>query len=283
MAATTQALKAAAQAKAGGTDTCHAPIKAFHAGGKHQAVACSSCHARLAGHDTNEKLRPLTRSDRAVSGGCRRRPSDMLYLGLPPVRPLARLARPLGPLRADTGGRVVHRHRLPLHASGLRRGPWPVPGGGYEAWTGTWDIVRPNLGPAWVTTPLGTFEAMKFLNVNTSTDRMPATRPLRLVEATWTVYIGFVENVGIVRVGGGGSGVERSNFVGDGFADGWSYDELTYLATPAPEPASPSLLVAGLALLLGQRGAWAGDRAAGARKNTPAIADWGVRRLVGPE
>ena len=45
-----QALAAAAKEKAGCTDKCHAPIKAFHDDGKHKTLACSSCHDKTAEH-----------------------------------------------------------------------------------------------------------------------------------------------------------------------------------------------------------------------------------------
>ena len=49
---------------------CHAPIKEFHAGSKHKAVSCASCHDRVDKHLADSSQRPVTRTDPAACGGC---------------------------------------------------------------------------------------------------------------------------------------------------------------------------------------------------------------------
>ena len=39
---------------------CHAPIKEFHASGKHKDLGCTSCHDGVAAHVTNVSTRPTT-------------------------------------------------------------------------------------------------------------------------------------------------------------------------------------------------------------------------------
>ena len=48
---------------------CHAPIKEFHADGKHKGVACSSCHEGLDKHAVTQ-ARPTTKVDPAACGSC---------------------------------------------------------------------------------------------------------------------------------------------------------------------------------------------------------------------
>lgn len=137
-----------------------------------------------------------------------------------------------------------------LQASGNRRGQWSDPfNGGYEAWSGSWEITRTNLGVESVSTPLGTFDAIKFREVSHSTTRTPATRPLNVGHASWTEYAWLVENLGIVKVMG--SGLDESDYNGDGVIDRWVYEELTHLAVPVPEPASSWMLGLGTLTLLG--------------------------------
>ena len=136
-----------------------------------------------------------------------------------------------------------------FQARGTWRGQSTTPRGGFEAWIGTWEILRTNLGIESVNTPLGTFDAIKFREVSSSTSRTPATRPLSMGRASWTEYVWLVENLSIVKVMG--SGINESDYNGDGIVDRWVYEELTYLATPVPEPASAGMLGLGTLILLG--------------------------------
>ena len=68
-APTAQALKTAAQEKAGCTDKCHAPIKAFHDDGKHKTRGLHrACHGELPTHIADKKVRPATKTDPAACG-----------------------------------------------------------------------------------------------------------------------------------------------------------------------------------------------------------------------
>ena len=58
---------------------CHAPIKAFHAGGKHKSVGCNSCHDGIDKHLTDAKARPVTKVDPAVCGACHQKQFETLY------------------------------------------------------------------------------------------------------------------------------------------------------------------------------------------------------------
>jgi nitrite reductase (cytochrome c-552) len=51
---------------------CHAPIKEFHASGKHKGVNCASCHDGIDKHLADSAQRPVTRMDPANCGGCHR-------------------------------------------------------------------------------------------------------------------------------------------------------------------------------------------------------------------
>ena len=58
---------------------CHAPIKAFHADGKHRSVGCNSCHDGLDTHLGDAKARPATRVDPAACGTCHQKQFETLY------------------------------------------------------------------------------------------------------------------------------------------------------------------------------------------------------------
>jgi formate-dependent nitrite reductase cytochrome c552 subunit len=58
---------------------CHAPIKAFHAEGKHKKVGCNSCHEGIDKHLADSKSRPVTKTDPAVCGGCHKNQFESLY------------------------------------------------------------------------------------------------------------------------------------------------------------------------------------------------------------
>jgi nitrite reductase (cytochrome c-552) len=59
--------------------SCHAPIKDFHASGKHKAVACTACHDGVDAHAKDFKARPVTKTDPAVCGGCHTNQYQSLY------------------------------------------------------------------------------------------------------------------------------------------------------------------------------------------------------------
>ncbi|MCU0952387.1 MAG: ammonia-forming cytochrome c nitrite reductase subunit c552, partial [Burkholderiaceae bacterium] len=58
---------------------CHEPIKAFHDGGKHKTVACSSCHEKLDVHLKDKKARPTTITDPAACGTCHKNQFQTMY------------------------------------------------------------------------------------------------------------------------------------------------------------------------------------------------------------
>ena len=58
---------------------CHAPIREFHAEGKHKSVGCNSCHDGIDKHLTDTKARPVTKTDSAVCGGCHQKQYETLY------------------------------------------------------------------------------------------------------------------------------------------------------------------------------------------------------------
>ena len=66
----------ASQAKAAGVDRntcygCHEEVKALKEGSKHAKLACETCHDALAKHvDSNGEVKPVTRLDPALCGGC---------------------------------------------------------------------------------------------------------------------------------------------------------------------------------------------------------------------
>jgi len=82
--AATAAKPATMSAKQVATDSaacygCHAPIKEFHAGSKHNTVGCASCHDGVAAHLANAKSRPVTKMDPAVCGGCHENQFRTMY------------------------------------------------------------------------------------------------------------------------------------------------------------------------------------------------------------
>ena len=58
---------------------CHAPIKEFHASGKHKKVGCNNCHDGIDKHLADSKARPVTKTDPAVCGGCHKNQFESLY------------------------------------------------------------------------------------------------------------------------------------------------------------------------------------------------------------
>lgn len=126
--------------------------------------------------------------------------------------------------------------------AGLRRGVWDVPGGGYEAWSGTWAATFTHLGHAPITTPLGSFDAalLQVHSVDTVEER--ALFPDAYSRSTWTEVMWFVPGHGLVQVQG--SGRFETDFDGDGVFERWSQE--SQLMVAVPEPATPLLLAAGL-------------------------------------
>ena len=58
---------------------CHAPIKAFHADGKHKGVGCNSCHDGIDKHLGETKERPTTKVDPAACGACHEKQFETMY------------------------------------------------------------------------------------------------------------------------------------------------------------------------------------------------------------
>ena len=58
---------------------CHAPIKAFHAEGKHKSVGCNSCHDGIDKHLADAKARPATKVDPAACGSCHEKQFETMY------------------------------------------------------------------------------------------------------------------------------------------------------------------------------------------------------------
>jgi formate-dependent nitrite reductase cytochrome c552 subunit len=58
---------------------CHAPIRDFHAAGKHKALACAACHDGIDAHVKDAKARPVTKTDPAVCGSCHTNQYQSLY------------------------------------------------------------------------------------------------------------------------------------------------------------------------------------------------------------
>ena len=120
-----------------------------------------------------------------------------------------------------------------------------MPGGGTEGWSGTWSATYVHLGSETVTTPLGTFDALKLLVQGVSTVDTRELFPMATGHATWDEFRWFVPGFGYVKVQG--SGLDETDFNGDGIVDRWQREEQTILAVP--EPATAWSLLAGLAAL----------------------------------
>jgi len=58
---------------------CHAPIKEFHADGKHKKVSCSNCHDGIDMHLADSKSRPVTKTEPAACGACHKNQFESLY------------------------------------------------------------------------------------------------------------------------------------------------------------------------------------------------------------
>jgi nitrite reductase (cytochrome c-552) len=64
---------------ASGCYGCHAPIREFHADGKHKSVGCASCHDGIEAHLANVRSRPVTKTDPAVCGTCHQNQYRTMY------------------------------------------------------------------------------------------------------------------------------------------------------------------------------------------------------------
>ena len=135
-----------------------------------------------------------------------------------------------------------------INFAGLRRGQWSVPGG-TEAWSGTWSETYTHMGSESVTTVLGTFNALKLLVNSVATVDTRALFPNAKGHATWDELRWFVPGFGYVKVQG--SGIDETDFNGDGIVDRWQRESQTIVAVP--EPASAWGLLAGLAALAAWR------------------------------
>ncbi|MBI5694429.1 MAG: ammonia-forming cytochrome c nitrite reductase subunit c552 [Nitrospirae bacterium] len=49
---------------------CHDQVKEFHARGKHSKLSCTNCHDKTDAHLKDASVKPVTRTDHAVCGGC---------------------------------------------------------------------------------------------------------------------------------------------------------------------------------------------------------------------
>lgn len=122
----------------------------------------------------------------------------------------------------------------PVTFAGLRRGQWAVPGGGTEAWSGTWSVTLTHLGTESVTTPLGTFVALKLRAQSVTTVDTRALFPNYTERGTWDELRWFVPGLGYVKIEG--SGRYEHDFNGDSVVDRWQDETLTMLAVPVPPP-----------------------------------------------
>ena len=77
-----QASKTSTRQAAFDTSTCyacHAPIKEFHADGKHKNVGCNNCHEGIDKHLVDFKVRPTTKVDPAACGTCHENQFNTMY------------------------------------------------------------------------------------------------------------------------------------------------------------------------------------------------------------
>jgi hypothetical protein len=136
-----------------------------------------------------------------------------------------------------------------INFTGLRRGQWAVPGAGIEAWSGSWSETYTHLGTETVTTPLGTFNALKLQARSVTTVDARTLFPSATDHATWDELRWFVPGFGYVKVQG--SGIYETDYNGDGIVDRWQREAQTMVAVP--EPATVWSLLAGLTLLVAVR------------------------------
>lgn len=130
-------------------------------------------------------------------------------------------------------------------SNGLWRGRWSVPGGGTEGCSGTWAQTLTYLGQEAVTTPLGSFNALKLEVQSQTTVDTRELFPSAKDHATWNELRWFVPGLGYVKIEG--SGRYETDYNGDGSVDHWQQETQTMVAVP--EPAAAWSLLAGLGLL----------------------------------
>ena len=133
--------------------------------------------------------------------------------------------------------------------SGLRHGQWALAGGGTEAWSGSWSQTYTHLGSETIITPLGSFNALKLQARSVTTVDERALFPNATGHATWDELRWFVPGFGYVKVEG--SGIDETDFDGDGIVDRWQHESQTMVAVP--EPAAAWSLLLGLAMLAALR------------------------------
>ncbi len=142
----------------------------------------------------------------------------------------------------------------PLHFSGNWRGQWDIPqqfGGGYEPWTGTWAVDYFNDGVETITTPLGTFNAVHFREIETTT-KTPLSNPNHFNTSTNRSDFWIADGMHILRVAD--QYYYESDFNGDSVID-YSETENNVLTAlsftgqtitmPAPMLAPPAYNSAG--------------------------------------
>lgn len=100
-------------------------------------------------------------------------------------------------------------------------------------------------GAETITTPLGTFDALKLEIRSLDTTDVIALNPVGRGRASWNEMLWFVPGLGVVKMQG--SGLNEDDRNGDGNFEVWQREEQTMVAVP--EPATVSSLLAGLALL----------------------------------
>lgn len=113
------------------------------------------------------------------------------------------------------------------NSNGTWRGQWDVPsefGGGYESWTGVYNISFTNLGVETVTTPLGSFQATVIQSVETHTKQVPERDYMEHADVTMKLWI--ADGFGLVRRHE--TWVEMSDYDADGTWDSTDVERTNY-------------------------------------------------------
>lgn len=137
--------------------------------------------------------------------------------------------------------------------SGNWSGQWENHDGSYEPWTGTWTSEFTNLGREGITTPLGTFDALKFEIIDTNT-KSPVSDPTQSNTSVATAY------AWIATIDGHVAPLQISEHWRDethtsGALTGWSEEDiLTQAVSAVPLPSAFWLLGSGLLGLIGIAG-----------------------------
>ncbi|MFO1321717.1 MAG: PEP-CTERM sorting domain-containing protein [Burkholderiales bacterium] len=128
--------------------------------------------------------------------------------------------------------------------SGRWRGQWAHPINGYEPWTGQWSVAITNLGVETITLPLGTFDAIKFREVE-QYDKSPDG--VHVSRTTTTSDTWILEGVApLMRTE---DWFNESDYDGDDVIDAWSREHLVMVAVP--EPSTMVLMGSSLVVLAG--------------------------------